>query len=272
LVVLRVSLALSGYNAANVTGTNRRGNSNDASFSTTQWSLVLAAGDQSDASRARDALAVLCERYWYPIYARVRRMRQDPDTAQDLTQGFFAHLLETRALKVASPERGHFRAFLKTSLRHYLSNERHRLKAQKRGGGKPHLSLDLSDAEHRFGREPAHGETPEVQFEMSWARTILGRALERLRVEVGTSDDARNRFVHLEPFLSGSSPTAGAYRRVAAELNMSESAVKVAVHRLRGRFGESLRAEIAETVVEPGKIDDEIRYLLSVVRPQDRGL
>jgi RNA polymerase sigma-70 factor (ECF subfamily) len=232
---------------------------------------VLAAGKKG-ASGSRDALAALCERYWYPIYAQVRRMRYDPDTAQDLTQGFFAHLLETRALKVATPERGHFRAFLKVSLRHYLSNERNRVQAQKRGGGKPHVSLDLSDAEYRYRREPAHGETAEVQFEKSWARTILARALDRVRAEANSSPGARDRFRRLEPFLSGSSPTTGTYRRIAAELKMSESAVKVAVHRLRARFGEALRAEIAETLDDADKVDEEIRYLLSILEPGTREL
>jgi RNA polymerase sigma-70 factor (ECF subfamily) len=255
-----------------VTYTGPRGSPNDASFSTTQWSLVLTAGDGQEHSGSSEALALLCERYWYPIYALVRGMRHDPDTAQDLTQGFFVHLLETRALKVATPERGRFRAFLKTSLRHYLSNERHRLHALKRGGGIPHVSLDFGAAENRFRCEPAHGDTPEILFEKAWAWTILGRALERLRADANRSPESRVRFVHLEPFLAGPCATAPSYLRVAAELHMSESAVKVAVHRLRGRFGEELRAEIAETVDDPGQVEEEIRYLLSVVRPSRRDL
>jgi RNA polymerase sigma-70 factor (ECF subfamily) len=255
-----------------VKGTERRNNSNEASFGTTHWSLVLAAGDDQQSSRAHKALAALCERYWYPIYVQVRRMRHDPDTAQDLTQGFFIHLLETDALKVATPERGRFRAFLKASLRHYLSNERHRRQAQKRGGGTPHVSLDLSDAERRFRREPSHGATPDVLFERAWARTILGRALESLRAEMDTSAEARNRFARLQPFLSGTSSSAQTYRQVATELGMSESAVKVAVHRLRERFGRVLRDEIAGTLADPTEVDEEIRYLLSVIRPRPRGM
>jgi len=250
----------------------RRNLASDASFETTHWSLVLTAGDAREQSRARAALAELCERYWYPIYAQVRRMRHDPDRAQDLTQGFFTHLLETHALKVATPERGRFRAFLKTSLRHWLSNERHRVQAQKRGGGTSHVSLDFSDAENRFRRDPGHDETPEILFEKAWARTILGRALARLRAEVATSPESRERFVRLERFLGGNSATAPSYRSVAVELNMNEAAVKVAVHRLRGRFGDALRAEIAETVADPGEVEAEILYLLSVVRPREHKL
>jgi len=259
-----------GYNGLEVTGGKHGDKPGDGSFSTTQWSLVLAAGDDEE-SQAREALAALCERYWYPIYAHLRRMRHDPDTAQDLTQGFFTHLLDKHALKVATPERGRFRAFLKGSLNNYMSNERHRHQAQKRGGGKSHVSMELSDAESRFRLEPSHDETPETLFEKAWARTILTRALERLRADVDTSVAARDRFAHFEPFLTGQSSTSR-YRQIAAELKMSEPAVKVAVHRLRARFGEALRAEIAETVDDPSEVENEIRYLISVIRPGARDL
>jgi len=245
------------------TGKNRVSSGN-ASFSTTQWSLVLAAGEDGD-SHARDALAVLCERYWYPIYAHLRRMRFDPDTAQDLTQGFFTHLVEKEALRVATPERGRFRAFLKGSLNNFLSNERHRETALKRGGGKPLLSLELGDAETRFRYEPSHDDTPEVRFERAWARTVLARVLEHLRNEIESMPGARERFARLEPILTGNA-SGQRYRDVANELKTSEPAIKVAVHRLRNRFGELLRLEIAETVNDPDEVDDEIRYLLDVIR------
>lgn len=248
--------------------TRERGAHGDGSFSTTQWSLVLAAARDED-SRAREALAELCERYWYPIYAQVRRLRRDPDTAQDLTQGFFAHLLEKHALRVAAPERGRFRAFLKASLHNYIANEHHRQNARKRGGGTIRVSLDFDDAESRFQREQGHDETPEVLFEKAWARTILGRALERLRSEAESSPKARERMRHLEPFLTGPPATHG-YRRVAAALNISESSIKVAMHRLRQRFGEALRAEIGETVKSPEEVDNEIRYLIAAARPDPR--
>jgi RNA polymerase sigma-70 factor (ECF subfamily) len=230
----------------------------DPSFATTRWSLVLAAGD-SQRSDFHDALAALCESYWYPIYVHLRQLHHDPDTARDFTQGFFTHLLDRHALKVASPERGRFRAFLKTSLHNYLSNERHRAHAAKRGGGRRDLSLDFDDAESRYALEPVERETPETVFERSWARTILTRALEHLREEIDASD-AADRLKRLEPCLLGDQGPS--YRELAAELDMTEAAVKVAVHRMRRRFGMVLRAEVARTVADPAAIDAEIRQLL----------
>jgi RNA polymerase sigma-70 factor (ECF subfamily) len=190
-------------------------------------------------------------------------MRHDPDTAQELTQAFFTHLLEKQVIHLAAPERGRFRAFLKVSLRNYLATERIRARAAKRGGARPPLSIEFKGAESRFRLEPGHQQTPEVDFEKSWARTVLSRALSRLRAEF-KEPSARERLRHLEPFLL-EQPTDLRYRQVAEVLKTSEAAVKVGVHRLRRRFGRALRAEVADTVNDPGQVDDEIRNLLAVV-------
>ncbi len=236
---------------------NRRG-----LFSTTQWSLVLAAGDSQDPD-SREALATLCEIYWYPIYALVRHLGSDSDRAQDLTQGFFTDLLERRFFKAARPERGQFRSFLKTSLHHYLSHERDRSRARKRGGGERPLSLDFEDAESRYKLEAAGNQTPDKVFERRWARALLTRAIERLRGESQASADG-NRIRRLLPFLTGETPHP-TYAEVAAELGSSEAAVKAAVHRMRRRFGKLLRDEVAQTVGDPSKIDEELRHLFAVL-------
>jgi RNA polymerase sigma-70 factor (ECF subfamily) len=231
--------------------------------STTQWSLVLAAGDQLNPD-SREALATLCQIYWYPVYAQVRHAGHRPDVAQDLTQGFFTDLLERNALKVARPERGRFRSFLRAALRHYLSHERDRVAAQKRGGGIPDLSLDFERAEDRFRLEPADEENPESLFEKRWARDLLSQALERLRIEADSSSD-RGRYYRLETFLTGGAASRG-YAQVASELNMTEGAVEAAVRRLRKRFGVLLRAEVARTVNESTDVNEELRYLLSLAQ------
>jgi RNA polymerase sigma-70 factor (ECF subfamily) len=233
-----------------------------ARFSTTHWSVVLAAGD-SQSPDAREALATLCRTYWYPVYAQFRHLENDADAARDLTQGFFTHLLEKRTIGVVTPDRGRFRSFLKTSLRNYRSHERDRDRAQKRGGGVPLVSLDGGVADSRYTQEPADTRSPDKIFEKRWARELLTRALDLLRHERYESD-ASERFDRLEPFLTGRGDGAG-YRQVAGELGTSESAVKVAVHRMRRRFGALLRQEVARTVNDPDDVDEEIRYLFSVV-------
>jgi RNA polymerase sigma-70 factor (ECF subfamily) len=225
--------------------------------------MVLAAGDSQDPD-SRNALAALCRTYWYPIYAQVRHLGHDADTARDLTQGFFAFVLEKRTLKVAHPDRGRFRAFLKTSLRHFISHERERAQALKRGGGERLLELDFDSAESQYRVEPAHEQTPEKLFEKRWARTLMQRALDHLREEMAESS-AADRFRRLEPFLV-ERPPHGSYREVAADLDMTEDAVKTAVRRLRQRFGKLLRIEVARTVEDPGDVDEEIRYLFSAIR------
>jgi RNA polymerase sigma-70 factor (ECF subfamily) len=232
-------------------------------FSTTRWSVVLAAGDTGNPD-AREALATWCEAYWFPVYALARQLGNEADTAQDLTQGFFVHLLENSSLKAADPDRGRFRAFLRASFKHYVSNERERAHARKRGGGRLPITLDFDTAEQRFSLEPAHEQTPEKVFEKRWARTLLTRALEGLRREMESSNDA-DRLRCLEPHLTGST-TGRAYADVAADLGMTADAVKAAVRRLRKRFGDLLRTEVAQTVNEPDDVEEEIRYLFSAVR------
>jgi RNA polymerase sigma-70 factor (ECF subfamily) len=230
-------------------------------FDTTRWSIVLAARDGTGESAQR-ALSWLCEAYWYPVYAFVRRRGHDPDEAADLTQGYFTRLLEKDYLDDVRPELGRFRSFLLKSVQHYLSNERDRARAHKRGGGRDPVSLDGLDAERRLALEPRDDRTPESFFEQLWATSLLERALDSLKAEA-TAKGRIGHFELLAPFLT---QAAGAsYQEVAAELRVSESAVKVAVHRLRRRFGELLREEIAATVREPGEVDSEIRHLFAVL-------
>jgi len=230
-------------------------------FSTTRWSLVVAAGDTRQPE-ARQALATLCESYWTPVYALVRRQGHGEDEARDLTQGFFLKVLEQRSFKVASPDRGRFRAFLRTMLRNYLTDDRLRGETRKRGGGVSHLHLDFAAAEASLAADLARVQDPERAFEIRWARTLLARALDRLRADLEQSADA-SRWKRLAPLLTGEA-NPGTYRQIADELEMSESAVGVAVHRLRKRYGEAVRAEVAQTVSSWEEVDDEVRYLLTL--------
>ena len=241
-----------------------------AEFPSTQWSVVLAAG-AARASEARRALEALFEAYWYPLYAYVRRRGHDFHEAQELTQEFIARLLEKHSIEVADRERGRFRSFLIASLKHFLANEWDRARAKKRGGGAQILSLDLpidiETAERRYSLEPVHGMTPERVFERRWALTLIERVMERLHAEARKARKMK-LFESLKPYLpaihegdSGGKP----YAEVARALGMSEGAVKTAVHRLRRRFRAVLREEIAGTVGDPGDVDDEIRYLISVI-------
>ncbi len=235
---------------------------NRKDFAVTRWSLVVAAADSRHPDHGA-ALAELCSAYWYPAYAFVRRSGFGADEAQDLTQGFFAHLLEKRTLKAAEQQRGRFRSFLLAALKFYLSHERERARARKRGGGKTPIPIDADTAEGRYRHEPADRQTPESLFERRWALSLLERSLDRLRNDLKGSDQAE-RSLRLVGYLTGDASSPG-YGQVASELGMSESAVKVAMHRLRGRFREYLREEVAHTVVDPDKIDDELDYLLVVL-------
>ncbi len=236
---------------------------NRGHFATTRWSVVLAAG-KSNSAEARDALTVLCETYWYPLYAYVRRQGYDSASAQDLTQGFFARLLEKEDLRNVSRERGRFRSFLLASLKHYLINEWDRARAEKRGGGRRHLSLDFDAAESRYRLEPADPNTPEAIYARQWALTLLDRVFEVLRQEAEDAGKA-SQFQHVRDFLTGAEPS-GSYKQSAELLGMTEGAVKTAVHRLRRRFKERLRGEIAQTVSTEEDVDDEIRHLFEVLR------
>jgi DNA-directed RNA polymerase specialized sigma24 family protein len=225
-------------------------------FPTTQWNLVLLAGE-SLAQQSREALETLCRTYWYPLYAFVRRQGYSPDEAQDLTQGFFARLLEKRYLRDYQRERGRFRTFLLASLQHFLANERDWARAQKRGGGVATLPLDavVQDGENRYSLEPRSSLTPEKIFERQWALTLLDRVLLRLQgesVQAGNSD----QFGRLKDFLIGDEARIP-HRQLARELGTSEGALKVAIHRLRRRFREVLREEISHTVSDPDDVQEE---------------
>ena len=223
---------------------------------------MLAAGSE-DSKRARRALEDLCAAYWYPIYCLIRRQGNGPEEAADLTQGYMVQLLEKGYLRHISRERGKFRSFLFVSVKHFLSNERDRARAAKRGGGRVPVSLDAEAAEGRYRIEPADDLTPEKLFERRWATTVLERAMQRLRDEAVQAGEER-RFEELKPYLTGEEP-APAYRDVAGRLGMTETALGVAVHRMRKKFGQLLRDEIAQTVANPADIDGEVRYLLAAL-------
>lgn len=232
-------------------------------FATTRWSQVLAAG-RGHSEDSREALSRLCESYWYPLYSYVRRWGFDADQAQDLTQEFFARLLEKHYLRAADPARGRFRSFLLASLKHFLSNERDRTSAVKRGGRATVLPLEFENAEGRYSREPPDTDTPETLYERRWATALLERTLARLKAEFDAAGKGA-AFASLEGYLTGEQETPP-YADLGARLGMSEGAVKVAVHRLRRRFGALLREEIAETVSDAGHVDDEIRELFRALK------
>jgi len=238
-------------------------------FATTRWSVVLAAGGERSATAdnpACQALAVLCQTYWYPLYAYVRRRGHPPDEAQDLTQSFFVNLLERHTLGSADPGRGRFRSFLLTALKHFLANEWERASAQKRGGGRAVLPLaaDFDSAELRYGREPADTLTPERLYERRWAIALLDAVLADLQAQHVSSERAK-LFEHLKPYLTGDAH-APPHAQTAAELGMTEGAVQAAVHRLRRKYRELLRAHIEQTVESSEQVEDEIRELFRAVR------
>ncbi len=231
-------------------------------FAATHWSIVLSAA-QNDTTRARAALSTLCQTYWYPLYAYVRRRGYSREDAQDLTQAFFARLLEKNWLGRADPEKGRFRSFLLTAMKCFLADEWDRARAQKRGGGAPWLPLPFDTAETRLGREPADEATPEQCFEKRWVLTLLEKVLMRLRTQYEQEGNA-GLFAELNPCLVGERASLP-YAALAKKLALSESAVKSAVHRLRRRYRELLRGEIAQTVVDPGEVDEELRHLSVVL-------
>jgi len=231
-------------------------------FVTTHWSLVVSAG-RNDTPDARNALEKLCRAYWFPIYAFVRRQGHNPPDAQDLTQEFFARLLGKKKLADADPAKGRFRSFLLASLKHFLANEWDKTKAQKRGGGQVLIPIDVAAAETSCGIGPADHLTAEKIFERRWALTLLEQVLRRLRAEY-VSDGKENLFEQLKPTLTEASRLV-AYAEIASRLGTTEGAVKVAVHRLRRRYREVLRAEIADTVASPGEVEDEIRNLFAAL-------
>ena len=231
-------------------------------FVTTHWSVVLAAAG-ADTTHAPAALERLCRTYWYPLYAYARRRGQSVEDAQDLTQAFFARLLERHWVADANRERGRFRTFLLTAMSRFMADEWDKVRAQKRGGGVGHVPLQLDDAETRYGCEPADHRTPEEYFERRWALTLLDTVLQRLRAEY-ESEGKGGLFAALSETLAGSRESQP-YAELAAQLSLSEGAVKVAVHRLRKRYRHLLRAEIAQTAAQGEDVDEELRHLFAAL-------
>lgn len=223
----------------------------------------MAAGD-AGSPQAREALERLCRAYWYPLYAYVRRKGYDAPDAQDLTQSFFARLLEKDYLSAADRKKGRFRSFLLGSLEHFLAREWTRARAQKRGGGQPAFSLDAVDAEERYRLEPVDELSPDRLFDRRWAMTVIAEAMARLRGEC-VADGKGELFEKLAGLLSGEKGE-GRHGELASALGLSEGAVKVALHRLRRRFGELVRDEIAQTVGTAEDIGDEVGFLRAVLR------
>jgi len=230
-----------------------------AGFVTTQWSLVVAAGNEN-TSVAQDALATLYATYWYPLYAYVRRRGRPAEDARDVVQAFFLSLLERRDFGRLAREQGRFRAFLLASLKHFLANDFARRQALKRGGGANPCALSLDGAEDRYAREPADPMTPEMLYERRWALTVIDQVLITIRSE-WRHQGREQVFDELRDCLLGTRPRGG-YAETAARLAMSEGAVKTAVHRLRRRFQTELQHRVAETLSEPDDADDEIRSLI----------
>lgn len=232
------------------------------SFATTHWSVVLAAGEQG-SPESRAALEALCRAYWYPLYAYVRRRGHGAHDAQDLTQGFFLHLLGHGYLAHADPRKGRFRTFLLVALNRFLTNAWHHQRAQKRGGESAAVPWDEAEAERRYAAESPGHANPEQLFEQRWALATVERALQRIDAEFRAADRAE-LFAALKPVLAGEA-AAEPYARLAPRFGLTEAALKMTVVRLRRRFGELLREEIASTLTEPGELDDELRHLLAVL-------
>lgn len=232
------------------------------SFTATHWSVVLAAG-HSSSPNARAALEQLCRTYWYPLYAHLRRAGQDEDAAQDLVQSFFESLIERDWVGAADPAKGRFRTFLLVCLKRFVSVQVQRANAQKRGGRNVFISLDDAEAAQRYQLESVEDLSPEGVFDRRWALTLLEQAWDRLRAECDASGK-RPLFDHLKA-IPAEEAQAPSYRQVAARLSLSESALKCALFRLRARYREIVREEVAQTVNDPNDVDEELRYLLKVV-------
>lgn len=233
-------------------------------FATTHWSLVDAAKpDEASQTRAREALEKLCRAYWFPLYAFVRSRGYSAVDAQDLTQSFFARIVEAGGFVSADRERGRFRSYLLGAMKHFLANEWHRDQTQKRGGRVQFIEWDALDPETRYAGTSKQSDDPEQLFDREWALEVTGGALKALRVEMESAGKGE-QFDALKGTLSGEDELTRA--QIAVRLDISEGAVKVAVHRLRRRYRELLRAAIAETVSDEANLDDEMRYLVAVLR------
>jgi len=232
-------------------------------FVTTQWSMVLAAGAPLGHEQS-EALESLCRAYWYPLYAYIRRAGHGPEDAEDLTQAFLSHFLEKGALTLADRERGRFRTFLLTALKHYLVDEDRRRKALKRGGGRRLEPLENEDGEERYQFEPADLASPDVLYDRGWARAVLAQALSRLREEYRGSTHGPG-FEALKDYVWGERSGLSC-AELGREIGLSEEAAKKAVQRMRHRFAQLLRKQIAETVSTPAELEDELRHLSSLLR------
>lgn len=233
-----------------------------AAFRTTQWTVILEAANP-DALSDGAAFSSLYQAYWYPLYAYVRRRGFVSAEAEDITQNFFTRLVSKEALSGIKRDGGKFRSFLLRSLDNFLANEWDRAQAQKRGGGQRVLSFNVEEGEALFLLEMADAETPESLFEKRWALAVLEHVTAQLRSEFEAAGKG-NLFDQLRPLLQGDR-SGPAYATIAAQHKMTEGAVKVAVHRMRHRYGELLWEEIARTVSSPAEVDEELRYLISVV-------
>jgi len=233
-------------------------------FPTTRITLIQAARRES-GPQAQEALSILCSAYWYPIYAYVRRLGHSHQEAEDITQGFFTRVLEKHYLRDFDRARGRFRSFLLAALKHFIANERDAARTLKRGGGRPPLPLDeVLHAERRYRLEPRCDLTPDRIFERQWALTVLARVQDQLRDEMVRQGKAA-QFERLKDLLVGDDTDVG-YRTLAGELDTTEGALKVAVHRLRLRFRELLREEISHTLADPRDVGGELRDLLAAIR------
>jgi RNA polymerase sigma-70 factor (ECF subfamily) len=229
-------------------------------FATTHWSVVLAARSP-ESTRYQEALEILCQTYWYPLFAFLRRKGHDVHQAEDCIQGFFASLLEKQGLRLADSDRGKFRSYLLGALKHYVADERNRTQAQKRGGGCKVFPLDVQLAEDQYAPHLVSQYTPEKLFERSWALTVLKGATNRLEAEWATADK-KELFKQLIVFLAPTNETMP-YRDMASKLNMSEGAVKTTVYRMRKRYRELLHNEIAQTVSSKEDVEDELQELFT---------
>jgi RNA polymerase sigma factor (sigma-70 family) len=236
--------------------------SNRPRFATTHWSVVLAAG-KSSSPHQKQALETLCQGYWYPLYAYLRRRGHGIHQAEDYAQAFFAHILEKHDLQTADPKYGKFRSFLLIRLKCFLSDERDRAHARKRGGGRKILSLGFQNAEDQYAIEPADRLSPEILFEKFWALTVLERTMDRLEAEIANKNKQK-LFDHLKVYLTTEKDVIP-YQDMATELKMTEGSVRVAVHRLRRQYRKLLREEIGQTVAAKGQIDEEIGYLFAAL-------
>jgi RNA polymerase sigma factor (sigma-70 family) len=232
-----------------------------AAFATTHWSAVLAAGGH-DSQGATAALEELCRTYWYPLYAYLRRTGNDAEDAEDLVQGFFLYLLEGKILRSVEREGGRFRSFLLATLKHFVSDQKDKARAQKRGGGRGLISWELAEAEQRFEREPADEGSVDRLFDRRWASALLEQALERLRLECAQSGKSA-LFAQLKGFVSGEKGLES-YAEAAAKANLSLSALKSAIFRLRRRYYELVREEVGRTLTNPCDFQEELRYLLGL--------